>query len=123
MRNIHIIPTDKPSRLGLHKNGELQLHTNSLTKNLPYFSPQNIYITTDSEIKEGDWYCSPGGLISKHNGTEKLPIGWKKIIVTTDQDLIKDGVQAIDDEFLDWFCSKNGEVDFVEVIAIEDEKN
>jgi hypothetical protein len=28
---------------------------------------------------------------------------WKKIILTTDQDLINDGVQAIDDEFLQWF--------------------
>ena len=27
----------------------------------------------------------------------------KKIILTTDQDLIKDGVQAIPDEFLEWF--------------------
>jgi hypothetical protein len=27
----------------------------------------------------------------------------KKIILTTDQDLIKDNVQAIDDEFLKWF--------------------
>jgi hypothetical protein len=30
---------------------------------------------------------------------------YKKIILTTDQDLIKDGVQAIDDEFLEWFVS------------------
>jgi hypothetical protein len=43
--------------------------------------------------------------------------------MTTDQELIKDGVQAIDDEFLEWFCSKNGQVDFVKVIQIEDEKN
>jgi hypothetical protein len=27
---------------------------------------------------------------------------WKKIILTTNQDLINDGVQAIDDEFLEW---------------------
>ena len=30
-------------------------------------------------------------------------LGRRKIILTTDQDLIKDGVQAIDDEFLEWF--------------------
>jgi hypothetical protein len=29
----------------------------------------------------------------------------KKIILTTDQDLISDGVQAIDDEFLEWFVN------------------
>jgi hypothetical protein len=27
----------------------------------------------------------------------------KKIILTTDLDLIKDGVQSIDNEFLEWF--------------------
>jgi hypothetical protein len=39
---------------------------------------------------------------------------WKKIILTTDQDLIKDGVQAIDDEFLEWFV-KNPSCEFVEI--------
>jgi hypothetical protein len=38
---------------------------------------------------------------------------WKKIILTTDQDLIADGVQAIDDEFLEWFV-KNPSCEFVE---------
>ena len=38
----------------------------------------------------------------------------KKIILTTDQDLIKDGVQAIDDEFLEWFV-KNPSCEFVEL--------
>jgi hypothetical protein len=31
----------------------------------------------------------------------------KKIILTTDQDLIKDGVQTIDDEFLEWFVNNS----------------
>jgi hypothetical protein len=38
----------------------------------------------------------------------------KKIILTTDQDLIKDGVQAIDDEFLQWFV-KNPSCESVKV--------
>jgi hypothetical protein len=38
----------------------------------------------------------------------------KKIVLTTDQDLIKDGVQAIDDEFLEWFV-KNPSCGEVEV--------
>jgi hypothetical protein len=38
----------------------------------------------------------------------------KKIILTTDPDLIKDGVQAIDDEFLEWFV-KNNSCEGVEV--------
>ena len=47
----------------------------------------------------------------------------KKIILTTDKELIKDDIQEIDDEFLEWFCSKNGQVDFVKIVSIEDEKN
>jgi hypothetical protein len=38
----------------------------------------------------------------------------KKIIMTTDQDLIKNGVQAIDDEFLEWFV-KNPSCEDVEI--------
>lgn len=39
----------------------------------------------------------------KDNFYLKTEVGYKKIILTTDQDLIKDGVQEIDDEFLEWF--------------------
>lgn len=49
--------------------------------------------------------------------------GYKEILLSTDDSLIKDGIQKISDEFLEWFCSKNGKVDFVEVIQIKDEKN
>ena len=38
----------------------------------------------------------------------------KKIILTTNQDLINDGVQAIDDEFLEWFV-KNPNCNRVEI--------
>ena len=42
----------------------------------------------------------------------------KKIILTTDQDLIKDdGVQAIDDEFLEWFI-KNPNCEEIEVVDV-----
>jgi hypothetical protein len=87
MKNIHILPTDKESRLW----------TNNLKRRLvldefPFHHPtniaKNIYITSDEEIKEGDWHF---------------------------KDLINDGVQAIDDEFLEWFV-KNPSCEFVEVI-------
>jgi hypothetical protein len=43
----------------------------------------------------------------------------KKIILTTDQDLINDSVQAIDYEFLEWFV-KNPSCEKVEVIYDKD---
>jgi len=108
MKNIHIIPTDKPSRIYLIKsNNKL-----GITSNNPEFTEnfgggtqnQNIYITSDEEIKEGDYVLN---LISKE--VYQIFELWevvsyeKKIILTDNKDLIKDGVQAIDDEFLEWF--------------------
>ncbi len=73
----------------------------------------NIYITSDEEIKDGDWCLSKLNEVVRFgkNFTSSL---YKKIILTTDQDLIKDGVQAIDDEFLEWFV-KNPSCESVEV--------
>ena len=74
----------------------------------------NIYITSDKKIKVGDYCISNYNVIDDkkiHNiGTIFHPEtkddliklkSCKKIILTTDKDLIKDGVQAIDDEFLE----------------------
>ena len=105
MKNIHIIPTDKPSRLYLHSDNELQLRTNIIRTSEDYLgSNQHIYITSDEEIKQGDWCIYKTGEIIHY--LVKLNIdNLKKIILTTDQDLIKNGVQAIDDEFLEWFVN------------------
>jgi len=43
--------------------------------------------------------------------------GYKEILLSTDDQLIKDGVQAIDDEFLEWFV-KNPSCEVVEVKEI-----
>jgi hypothetical protein len=88
---------------------------------------QNIYITDASEIKEGDWgldLCEDLGLKYQPFKVDKATLKYanqecKKIILTTDQDLIKDGVQAIDDEFLEWFV-KNPSCEFVETERLED---
>ena len=53
----------------------------------------------------------------KGNYYLKTDVGYKKIILTTDQDLIKDGVQEIDDEFLEWFV-KNSNCDFVRTLKV-----
>ena len=109
MKNIHILPTDKPSRL-YEFGGELILTNEPAAA----FRNQHIYITSDEKAKEGDW-----GYIPFQGGNVKL-VGkyfaddWKKIILTTDQDLIEDGVQAIDDKFLEWFV-KNPSCEEVEV--------
>jgi hypothetical protein len=61
MKNIHVIPTDKPSRL--YYNGTSYKDPNSTIAmdwfiSSALYKPQNIYITSDEEIKEGDWIFS-----------------------------------------------------------------
>jgi hypothetical protein len=102
MKNIHVLPTDKPSRLIKSKiNDTIVLEPINVTNDTRFWEYLNIYITNDEKIKEGDWYINNGHLLKC---TEvKKRSSCRKIILTTDQDLIKDGVQAIDDEFLEWF--------------------
>jgi hypothetical protein len=106
MKNLYLIPTDKPSRLTLRVKTNELIHSYKVFANngVEININQDIYITNDEEIKEGDYIFN---LASK----EVYPILelWavvsyeKKIILTTDKDLIKDGVQPIDDTFLEWF--------------------
>jgi hypothetical protein len=122
MKNIHLIPTDKPSRLIFDKEDKTFLPL----QNEPIFMEhqdlvenQHIYITNDEEIKEGDWYLTflNKEVIGKPRKCEDSNWNFsscKKIIITTDQDLIKDGVQSIDDTFLKWFV-ENPSCEFVKV--------
>jgi hypothetical protein len=113
MKNIHLIPTDKPSRLSIESN-ELIL----VDRIGNYKNAQHIYITSDEEIKEGDWYLNPRLntiLICNSSNVEAVVLfGVMKIILTTDQDLINNGVQTIDDNFLEWFV-KNPSCEFVKI--------
>jgi hypothetical protein len=105
MKNIHLLPTEKPSRLTKPGgSSSIKLYTNGLT-NTPKGHCKNyhLYITSDEEIKEGDWCLNTLKNIIYKKDNLPMDIVWKKIILTTDQYLITDGVQAIDDEFLEWF--------------------
>jgi hypothetical protein len=96
MKNIHLQKTDKPSRLYTN-NGTLHLDKYSSASNGITIN-QHIYITSDEEIKDGWSYDRMMTSIGKRDNVYS-----SKIILTTDQDLISDGVQKIDDEFLEWF--------------------
>ena len=108
MKNIHLLATPKPSRL--HESGLFS--SLGLSKEyLQWKFGKNIYITSDEEIKEGDWHFKNDKMVTKSHIIDDT---CKKIILTTDQDLIKDGVQAIDDNFLEWFV-QNPSCEYVEV--------
>ena len=153
MKNIYILPTDKPSRLtrALHYNNSLRLVHKNYKCDVKDEQYQNMYITSDVEIKDGDVVKIPCGVgkVKKLNwkfGNDnpsyivedifinKLRYGQKegelqinsfryedvkKIILTTDQYLIKDGVQEIDDGFLEWFV-KNLNCEKIKIIDVRD---
>ena len=115
MKNIHVLPTSQPSRLlyfGTSK--ELTLQVNPATFRVFERNTQHIYITSDEEIKEGDWVIYNNKVFKIGRGDNELFHLGEKIILTTDQDLIKDGVQKIDDDFLEWFI-KNPSCEEVEI--------
>lgn len=152
-KNIYLLPTIQKTDLLLcrkdyteHKNtpnedsdvkGNLRIGYGEYA-NIEYYQSQNLYITSDEEIKVGDkdfyiiandknelWInqlekvieCkiepAYGKVLILNSGFLFASEG-KKIILTTDQDLTKDGVQAIDDEFLEWFVN-NQNCDVVEI--------
>ena len=123
MKNIHVLPTDKPSRLVKIK--DTFFITSSV--DIPGGTFYNIYITSDEEIiSSKDWFIDikdkrnhlhqVGYGLDSYEWTEQYdPQYFKKIILTTDATLIADGVQAIDDEeFLEWFV-KNPTCEHVDV--------
>ena len=104
MKNLHVLPTDCPSRLRYNIKTKIWELNEFPKYHTDIKSTHNIYITSEEEIKMQDWfiddkYKQP----MKYFGEGSLLISSKKIILTTDPDLIKNGVQAIDAEFLEWF--------------------
>jgi hypothetical protein len=124
MKNLFILPTDKPTGI-FQSNSGLQFSIRDKVRVEP-LKGFHIYITSDEEIKEGDWcinlnssyehkeLCRIDNQIELERYAQKIGNDCKKIILTTDQDLITDGVQEIDDTFLEWFV-KNPSCESVEV--------
>ncbi len=103
MKNVHLLPTGKASRLYKDQNNILNVHGIG--------DKQHIYITNNEVKKHGDWVVSNLNELFRSLYCQNE---YRKIILTTDQDLINEGVQPIDDEFLEWFV-KNPSCESVEV--------
>jgi hypothetical protein len=119
MKNIFLLPTNIPSRLAYYQEStsykQPVLQVVSMTSS--DYTYQNMYIINDEIIKEGDYIAYP-------NLNCWIPVQYlegdlsgieKKIVLTTDIDLIKEGVQEIEEDFLRWFV-KNPSCEEVEVL-------
>jgi hypothetical protein len=126
MKNIYLLPTTASNSFGFCKrkdNGKLLVCPMS-EEDHNQAEYQHVYITSDGKIKEGDWVITPNPQkpLEKINKETYLPHYNKKrkIILTTDPNLIKDGVQAIPTSFLEWFV-KNPNCEEVKVKKVFDE--
>lgn len=99
MKNIYLLPTDKPSRLQLQMNGDFHIENG---QSIALRSYQNIYITNDEEIKEGvdQWYLDKVLNEPYNSGGAQYASKQDVIILTTDQDLIADGIEQISEDVL-----------------------
>ena len=117
MKNIYVLPTDKPSRFFITNEDEYGFREHYAPDTMQTIKCMNIHITSNEEIKEGveQWYLDKFLNKPMNSGGAQYGENQNVIILTTDQDLIKDGVQPIPDEFLEWFVNnpscKSVEVD------------
>ena len=127
MKNIFVLPSDKPSRLYIGNNGNFvfgMVKTSIQSKNND-FTNQNIYITNSEEINKDTKPCWCINTIKNtwdddliyYQGS--MPqyhyIGFKKTILTTDPELIKNGVQEVPEYFLKWFIVGKNPIEYVEI--------
>jgi hypothetical protein len=121
MENIHLLATSKPSRLYYFGSSpELRLTKYPNLFRVFERSTQHLYITSDERFKVNEYITDnievikatpkltdAQGLVGRRN--------WRKIILTTDTDLIKDGIEVIPDEFIKWFI-QNPSCKYVQTI-------
>lgn len=83
-------------------------------KNL-YKIEDELYIISNTEnISENCWIITEGRLVQVSYLLSNEVAKGNKVILTTNKLLIKDGIQEIDDEFLEWFV-KNPSCDSIKI--------
>jgi hypothetical protein len=113
---VIILPTPNPSRLQLEMDGTYHIENG---QSIALRSYQNIYIISDEKTKEKDWCLHQ--VQHEYHLTQAFvdnALLHYKIILTTDPKLIKDGIQPISDEFLEWFVKNPS----CEEVKVENEK-
>ena len=114
MKNVHLLQTETYlAKLQLDRDyGTLTIFDEPCISNGQDFVGANLYITSDENIKDvrphkGKWQLEDGLMLNKFPTYLTDLSECKLVIMTTDQNLIADGVQKIDDEFLEWFVQNS----------------
>mgnify|MGYP003499703809 CR=1 FL=1 len=138
MKNIFVLPSKYVSKLYFYR-GNFALSKKG-TYGTPEITPHNIYITNSEKPKNGDYIVdvedgSIGKVINdkdEHNfeiqysngkglscvakdcqEQVKYPIA--KIVICSDPELIKNGVQEVPEYFLKWFIVGKNPIEYVEI--------
>ena len=125
MKNLHLLPIGKSSRLvKIYNDVNRETFTLKLDVevNDSFKEYVNLYVTSDEEIKDvrphkGNWHLEKENILNKFPDYLTDLSECKLVIMTTDDDLINEGVQAIDDGFLEWFV-KNPNCREIEVVDV-----
>ena len=105
MKNIHFIQTETSlAKLQLDRDyGTLTILDKPCIINGQDFVGANLYITSN-ELYTVGWYLDNSNYVTKTISQQKSAWehkqNWKKIILTTDQDLIDDGIEQISEDTL-----------------------
>lgn len=123
---VIMLPTEDKTNIGINTDNDLIYSNHKLTTFHSNVIMQHLYITTDDEIKEDDWfYCYNTGLIyrvTKHSDLKRINKSeCVKIIATTDNSLIIEyqlhsitnketiiNLPQIPQLFLKEYCEKKG---------------
>lgn len=116
-RNIHILPTNRPSIL--HKAFNKLFITSivpTIQSEIYESIPQYIFITDNySDIKENDYIITKDGrLVQVSYLLSKDVQGATKVVITSDPELIKDGIKEVSEGFVEWLV-ENPDCEYVQV--------
>lgn len=109
------------SKIGLNPNALFNKpHLYYFSGGAVYHECQNLYITSDEEIKEGDWIYNPyNNSTVNHIHQQKgkfIDIADKKIIATTDTSL---GLPQLPQQFLEKYIEEYNKGNRIEEVMIE----
>ena len=108
-KNIWLVKTNKPSKLQIKFDGGLHMDNG---QTIAMRSFMHIHITSEDLPSDGDWcidtitqevFIKSGGY-SKGETSLSHP---KKIIMSMDEDIIKNGYLAIPENFISWFIDNS----------------
>ena len=123
---VIMLPTEDETHIHKGKTTNELFYASNLVTGHKSWEHQHLYITTDEEIKEGDWYIEKTGLgwykpskmMKQYLEVKEFIIRCRKIIATNDKELHKydildtgeniPGIAQIPQSFIKEYCNKGG---------------